>query len=419
MQIIAATRTPFTRMGSSLASLGAAELGRHAASQLLLRTGIDPAELDEVIVGCVCQPAGSANVARVIALKAGVPQSVPAATVHRNCASGMESITTAAERIAAGRGSLYLVGGVDSMSNVPLLYRRSAVEKFTRLSKAKSLMQRLGVFASFRPADFSPVIGLRLGLTDPVSGLNMGETAEVLAREFGISREEQDAFAAASQSKAASSRGFLREEISPVHLDGKVVDADDGIREDSTPEKLAKLRPVFDRTTGTVTAGNSSQITDGAVMLLVASDERAAQLGIEPLGRLSGYAYTGCDPARMGLGPVRAIAEAKRLTGLGLEDADTIEINEAFAAQVLSCLKALRDPEHARRAGLDAPVGEVPEEKLNPHGGAIALGHPVGATGSRLVYTALHQLHETGGKRALASLCIGGGQGVALWLEKN
>lgn len=423
MQILAATRTPFTRMGSGLSSLDAAALGRQAASSLLLRTGVDPGMLDEVIIGCVCQPVESANIARVIALKAGVPQHVPAVTVHRNCASGMESVTTAAERIAAGRGSLFLVGGVDSMSNVPLLYRSSAVGKFTRLSKARSPGAKLGAIASFRPPDFSPVIGLKLGLTDPVSGLNMGETAEILAREFGIDREQQDAFAAASQAKAAASRGFLREEISPVYLDGKVIDADDGIREDITPERLAKLAPVFDRATGTVTAGNASQITDGAAMLLVASDDGAEQLhrqlGIEPLGRLTGYAYTGCDPARMGLGPVLAIARAKQLTGLGPGDADTIEINEAFAAQVLACVKAMRDPQYARQAGLEEPMGDFPDAILNPHGGAIALGHPVGATGSRLVYTALHRLHETGGKRALASLCVGGGQGAALWLEKN
>lgn len=419
MQILAATRTPFTRMGSSLSALSAAELGRHAASSLLTATGVDPALLDEVIIGCVCQPVDAANIARVIALKSGVPMSVPAVTVHRNCASGMESITTAAERIAAGRGGLYLVGGVDSMSNVPFLYRASAVKKFTMLSKARGLGRRLGVFASFRPADFSPVIGLKLGLSDPVSGLNMGQTAEVLAREFGISREEQDAFAAVSQIKAAAGRGFLNEEISPVHLRGKVIDTDDGIREDSSTEKLAKLKPVFNRSTGTVTAGNSSQITDGAAMLLVASDEKAAELGIEPIGRLTGYAYTGCDPKRMGLGPVKAIARANQLTGLSLEDADTIEINEAFAAQVLACCKALADPGYAKAAGLENAIGTIPDEKLNPHGGAIALGHPVGATGSRLVYTALHQLHKTGGKRALTSLCVGGGQGAALWLETN
>lgn len=422
MQILAAIRTPFTRMGGSLSALKAADLGRHAAAALLVRTGVDPAELSEVIIGCVCQPVESVNVARIIALRAGVPEHVPAATVHRNCASGMEAITTAAERIAAGRGGLYLVGGVDSMSNVPLLYRDSAVAKFAGFAKARGFGRKVGVGLSFRPADFAPIIGLKLGLTDPFSGLNMGETAEVLAREYGITRGQQDEFAVASHRKASAGRDFLNEEIAPVHVGGKAITEDDGIREDSTVEKLAKLRPVFNRKTGSVTAGNASQITDGAVFLLVASDEKAVEISsrydIEPLGRLTGYAYTGCAPRSMGIGPVQAIARAQELTGLGLADADTIEINEAFAAQVLASLKALSDPVCCRQAGLEAPMGEVPMDKLNPHGGAIALGHPVGATGARLVFTALHHLQEAGGRRALASLCIGGGQGAALWLER-
>jgi acetyl-CoA acetyltransferase family protein len=419
MQILAAIRTPFTRMGSSLAGLSAAELGRHAVASLLVQTGIDPGELSEVIIGCVCQPVDSANVARVIALKAGVPESVPAVTVNRNCASGMESITQAAEKIAAGRGDLYLVGGVDSMSHVPLLYRESAVKKFAHLSKARSTMQRVSSILKFRPVDFSPEVGLLLGLTDPVSGLSMGQTAEILAREYAISRVEQDEFASASQNKASTSRRFFADEIAPLYLNGMAVLEDDGIRDDSTTEKLSRLRPVFNRTTGTITAGNASQITDGAVALLVASDERANQLGIEPLGRLTGYAYTGCDPRRMGLGPVKAIAEANRRTGLTLDDADTIEINEAFAAQVLACCKAMSEPEFSSTAGLESPLGEISMNRLNPHGGAIALGHPVGGTGARLVLTALHQLKETGGKRALTSLCIGGGQGAALWFERS
>ena len=409
-------------MGSSFASANAADLGRHAASALLLKTGIDPAEISEVIIGCVCQPVDSSNVARIIALRAGLPEYVPAATVNRNCASGMESITTAAERIATGRGDLYLVGGVDSMSNVPLLYRKSAVKKFGKLAAARSMVKKIEGMFRFRPSDFSPVIGLRLGLTDPYSGLNMGQTAEVLAREYTISRRQQDEFAVASQCKAANSRDFFSDEISPYYLGGKVISADDGIREDSSMEKLAKLRPVFNRQTGTVTAGTSSQITDGCAMLLVASDSKAAELcsrySITPLGRLTGYADTGCEPRSMGIGPVQAIARVNQLTGLSLSDADTIEINEAFAAQVLACCKAMADPVYCKKAGLDTPLGEIPMEKLNPHGGSIALGHPVGATGARLVITALHELIISGKKRALTSLCIGGGQGAALWLER-
>lgn len=416
--IIAGVRTPFTRMGTDQANLSASDLGRHAVASLLDRTAIDPAILSEVIMGCVGQPADSANIARVIALRAGIPREVPACTVNRNCASGMESLTTAHQRLCAGMGDCFIVGGAESMSNYPLLFRHSATEHFTELAKARNLKDRLRALAQFRPQDFSPLMGLQLGLSDPVSGLNMGETAEVLVREFDISREEQDQFAADSHRKALDARESVQAEIAAVYAEGEAVTSDNGLREDSTVERLGKLRAIFDPKTGSVTAGNASQITDGAVALLVASEERAQALGIEPLGRLVNYAYTGCDPARMGLGPVQAIAAANRRAGLALADADLIEINEAFAAQVLAVLKAIQVPEYAQKAGLEQPLGEIPLEKLNRRGGSIALGHPVGATGARLVLSALNQLHANGGKRALVSLCIGGGQGTALWLER-
>jgi acetyl-CoA acetyltransferase family protein len=415
LHIIAGIRTPFTRMGSDFDGLGADDLGRHACSALLLRTGIDPGLIDEVIIGCVAQPAEAANVARVIALRSGVPQQVPAVTVHRNCASGMEAITSAHQRMMAGQGELFLVGGAESMSQVPMFYSHTASNKFGALSRAKQFGQKVGAVATLRPADLKPRIGLQLGLTDPYSGLIMGDTAELLAREFHITREQQDAFAAASHRKALAAMERLAEEIAPVHLSGKSVHLDNGIREDSTPEKLAKLRPIFDKQGGTVTAGNSSQITDGAVALLVGSEDAAKRLGIEPLGRLTGYAYAGCDPKRMGLGPVHAISKARQITGFTPDDADLVEINEAFAAQVLAVLAALKDP---AKCGQELQATEIPHEKLNRRGGAIALGHPVGATGARLVLTALDQLRETGGKRALATLCVGGGQGAALWLER-
>ncbi len=400
LHIIAGVRTPFCRAGTDFDALTAADLGRHACAALLLRTGIDPAAIDEVIFGCVAQPADSANLARVIALRSGVPESVPAATVHRNCASGMEAITTAHQRMMSGKGELFLVGGVESMSNIPLFYPHSTNRKFAALAKARDLGAKIAAIAKFRPQDFKPVVGLQLGLTDPFSGLIMGDTAEILAREFHITREQQDAFAATSHRKALAAGSAMKEEIAPVHLPGRAIIADNGVREDSTPEKLAKLRPIFDRQTGTVTAGNSSQLTDGAVALLVGSEKAVARLGIEPLGRLTDYAYAGCDPKRMGLGPVHAIQRC----GRSPDEADIVEINEAFAAQVLAVLASLRD---------------IPEEKINRRGGSIALGHPVGATGARLVLTALHQLRETGGRRALATLCIGGGQGAALWLERS
>jgi acetyl-CoA acetyltransferase family protein len=416
--IIAGVRTPFTRIGTEMAPLSASDLGRYAVAALLDRTAIDPATISEVIFGCVGQPADSANIARVIALRAGIPDHVPAATVNRNCASGIEAITCAHQRLLAGMGDLFVVGGSESMSNYPLIYRHSAVEHFTELAKAKTLKDRLLALSHFRSKDFSPLLALQLGLSDPVSGLNMGETAEVLVRDYDISREAQDRFAARSHERAFAAMEASKAEIYSVYVEGTAVTEDNGMRKDSTFDKLITLRPVFDRNTGSVTAGNASQITDGAVALLVGSEERAKQLGIEPLGRLINYAYTGCDPSHMGLGPVKAIAAANARAQLNLENADLIEINEAFAAQVLAVVKALKEPNYARKAGIDGPLGEIHEAKLNTRGGAIALGHPVGATGARLVLSALNQLKQSKSKRALVSLCIGGGQGAALWLER-
>jgi acetyl-CoA C-acetyltransferase/acetyl-CoA acyltransferase len=411
--IVDGVRTPFCKAGTELASFGADELGRIAVNALLTRTGLDPELVDEVIFGCVAQPADATNVARVIALRSGIPESVPAMTVQRNCASGCEAVTLAQERLLAGRGSIFIVGGTESMSNIPFLFKQRTAEKFSRLSRAKGLGQRLQSMAAFRPSDFLPRIGLMLGLTDPVCGMNMGETAEVLAREFGISRDEQDAFALESHKRAVAAQEKLTEEICPAFLPAKAKAAvkDNGPRENQSTEALAKLKPVFDRRTGTVTAGNASQVTDGAVALLVMSEERAQRLGYHPLGVLTGYAYAGCDPSRMGLGPVNAMSEADARTGLSPVDADLIEINEAFAAQTLAVIKSAKSLPHS--------PGEISLEKLNVNGGAIALGHPVGATGARLVLSSLKELHRRKAKRALVTLCVGGGQGAALWLERN
>jgi acetyl-CoA C-acetyltransferase/acetyl-CoA acyltransferase len=398
--IVDGIRTPFCKWNTSFASLGADELGRIAVSALLTRTGLDPKLIDEVIFGCVCQPVEAANIARVISLRAGIPESVPAMTVHRNCASGFEAVTVAYERMAAGRGSIYVVGGAENMSQVPLLFKQSTAKKYGALGGAKTMLKKLAALGKFRLSDFEPRVALKLGLTDPVSGLNMGETAEILARENGISREMQDEFAVQSNQHAVAAREKLSEEICPVYVNGKAITEDNGPRADTSLAALGKLKPAFDRRYGTVTPGNSSQITDGAVALLVMTEEKAAELGFkQPLGRLAEYAYTGCDPARMGLGPVSAIRKA----GRPVADADLIEINEAFAAQVLAVLKVM---------------GDVPREKLNVNGGSIALGHPVGATGARLVLGALKELQRRQGRRALVSACVGGGQGGALWLER-
>ncbi len=399
--IIDGVRTPFCKAGTDLASLHADELGRIAVDALLTRTGLDPQLVDELIFGCVGQPMDAANIARVIALRAGLPESVPAMTVHRNCASGFEAFTTASERMAAGRGSVFIVGGTESMSNVPMLFQESAARHFAALARSKTAVKKLAALTDFRPADFEPRVGLKMGLTDPVSGLNMGETAELLAREGEITREQQDAFALQSHERALAAEARLAEEICPVFFHDHAIARDNGPRSDQSMSVLGGLRPIFEKY-GSVTAGNSSQITDGAVALLVMTETRAKELGCTPLGALTSYAYTGCDPARMGLGPVSAIAKANQLSGLQIADADLVEINEAFAAQVLAVL--VRTP--------------VPAEKLNVNGGSIALGHPVGATGARLILTSLRELARRQAKRALVALCVGGGQGGAIWLER-
>ncbi|RMF76838.1 MAG: acetyl-CoA C-acyltransferase [Acidobacteria bacterium] len=419
--IVDGVRTPFSKMGTDLARLGAADLARAAISDLMTRSGFDPEAIDEVILGCVGQPVDAMNIARVAALRAGLPERIPAVTVHRNCASGMESITQAYEKACAGRGEVFVVGGTESMSNYPLLYSESAKAKFMRLARARSFGQRLATLLSFRLSDFSPIIGLKEGLTDSACGLNMGQTAELIGREAHVTREEADAFALRSHQRALAARERLAEEICPVFVPPKfdrAVEHDNGPRENQSLEALAKLRPVFERDTGTVTAGNASQVTDGAVALLVMTESRAAREGLAPLGVLTHYAYAGLDPKRMGLGPVYAIDRAEKSGAPGLHEADIVELNEAFAAQVLACQRALASDDFCRRElGRDGAIGAIPDEKLNVNGGAIALGHPVGASGARLVLTALRELRRRGGRRALATLCVGGGQGAALWLE--
>jgi acetyl-CoA acetyltransferase family protein len=423
--IVDGVRTPFAKSGTTLADYDAVELGKAAASLLVARSGIEPAKIEEVIIGCVAQPAHAPNIGRVIALRAGIPDSVPAITVHRNCASGFEAVTQAAEKMLAGRGDVFVVGGVESMSQIPLLFSHEAAKKFVALSRAKNLSQKLQAISSFRASDFKPQPALLLGLGDPVSGFNMGQTAENLSRDFNIAREEQDAFAMRSHQRATAARDRLQEEITPFYLtkakNGKThMDQDNGPRENQSMEALAKLKPVFEPKTGTVTAGNSSQITDGAVALLLMTEKGLRESGLSPLGRLLGYAYAGVDPSRMGLGPVFAINRAEARTGLGIKDAAVIEINEAFAAQVIACQRAAKSTEYcSKHLGRETALGEIPDEILNVNGGGIALGHPIGVTGSRLVLTALKELHRRQADKALISLCVGGGQGGALWLSRN
>jgi acetyl-CoA acetyltransferase family protein len=422
LYIVEGVRTPFCKAGTTLTSCDAIELGRTASAAVLASTGVDPGEIDEVVFGCVGQPIDAANAARVIALRAGVPEHVPAITVHRNCASGFEAITYAAEKIAAGHGDIFLVGGTESMSRYPLLFSDTAARKFSAVAKTKTLGKKIAAALRFRPADFAPRASLLLGLSDPVCGLNMGQTAEQLARDWDISREEQDQFALRSHRRAAAARDRLAEEIWPVYPresdEPAAVTSDNGVREQQSLQALSQLRPVFEKRDGTVTAGNASQITDGAVALLVMSGPALERSGLNPIGRLVAHAYAGCEPARMGLGPVYAIAQVNHRNQLEVDDADVIEINEAFAAQVLACRAAAGSAEFARaHLNRSEALGEFSDEKLNVNGGAIALGHPVGASGARLVLTALKELHRRRGRRALVSACVGGGQGAALWLE--
>jgi acetyl-CoA C-acetyltransferase/acetyl-CoA acyltransferase len=423
LAIVTGFRTPFCKAGGALRGAAAADLATHVFRELLDRTSIDPACIDEVMLGCAGPDAREANVARVAALRAGLPQTTPAVTVMRNCGSGMEAVLQAQSRLRAGEGEVFLVGGTESMSNFPLLMGPQLTTFFARLGKAKTPLQRLRAMAAFRFRSLKPRIAVVEGLTDPVTGLMMGHTAEKVAQRFGIDRAAMDTFALRSHQLAAAAlqQGRLGSEVAalvppPEHK--TAVALDDGIRTEQTLPALARLRPVFDRENGDVTVGNSCQVTDGAVALLCMSTSKAKSLGLEPLAIVRGTATAGLSPETMGLGPVHATPTALQHAGLTLGDMDLVEINEAFAAQVLGCLRAFADDDYCRtELGLDGALGELDLDRVNVNGGAIALGHPIAATGARLLLTLAHELRRRGGRHGLATLCIGGGQGQAVVLE--
>ena len=432
LAVMAGMRTPFAKAFGALASVPADELGRVVLTATLDRAGLKPSEVDEVIFGNVASPPETANVSRVIALKAGVPQDRVAHTVHRNCASGMEAIVSAWQSIREGRAEIVIAGGTESMSNVPLLWDARMRELLVELGRQKSLFGKLRVLTRLRPSMLRPIPALQLGLIDPTCGLNMGQTAELLVKDFGISREEQDQFALLSHQRATATweRCFYKGEVAPVSLASplsggrespgsvKEVTRDTGPRANQTMEALAKLKPLFEPASGSVTAGNSCPITDGACALLLLPPGRASGMGVAPLGFIRDYAVAGCEPRRMGLGPVHATHKLLARHGLKLSDFDLFEINEAFAAQVIACQRAFASDAFAEEHfGRTKALGEIPPDKLNVNGGAIALGHPVGTTGARLVLTLLRALKEKGLHRGLATLCIGGGQGMAMWVE--
>ncbi|MEX2216558.1 MAG: thiolase family protein [Phycisphaeraceae bacterium] len=416
-------RTPFVKAGDALKDVHVCDLAALAMRETLYQQSWPASRLDEVVLGNVVMPADATNPARVAALYAGVPKQVPAITVQRNCASGMEAVAYAASRIESAQARALLAGGAESMSTIPLLFPQEALGAMGRLARAKSLMRKVLAAAKLRPRHFRPMPALQMGLTDPTCGLIMGKTAEILASEFDISRRQQDDYALHSHRKASNAmeEGRLDTQVTTAFVPPKYVPVprDIGPRPDQSHEALAKLKPYFDRRDGTVTVGNACQVTDGAAVLLVMESQLARAEGMNVLGYVRGYATAALDPARMGLGPVYAIDQLLQKTGMRLDQIGLFEINEAFAAQVLACLKALASDDFARsRLGRGSAVGELDPAKLNVNGGAIALGHPVGASGARLVLNLLHEMARRDVEYGIAALCVGGGQGAAMLLQR-
>jgi acetyl-CoA C-acetyltransferase len=423
--VVDGARTPFLKSKNRPGPFAAADLATQAGRALLSRQKFSPEDLDEVILGCAAPSVDEVNIGRVAALRMGCGQKVPGWTVMRNCASGMQALDSGVSNILAGRSSLVLAGGVDALSRAPLLYADRMVLWFSEMASTKTVSQRMALFARLPVKSLlAPVIGIMKGLTDPMVGLLMGQTAENLAHRFGITRAEMDAFSVRSHERVikAQDAGVLAPgggEVEALYdAKGNTYTLDDGVRRDASVQNLAKLRPFFDRKYGNVTPGNSSQITDGAAWLVLASEEALKEHDLEPLGRILDTQWAGLDPAQMGLGPVHAASPILERNGLGLNDVDYWEINEAFAAQVLGCLAAWKDESYCRdELGLDKPLGEINPERLNVDGGAIALGHPVGASGARIVLHLLKTLRKNQAKRGMASICIGGGLGGAMLLE--
>jgi len=419
--IVDGARTPFLKAGEP-GPFSASDLATQAGRQLLARQPFEPTDLDEVVLGCVMPGPDEANIARVTALRLGCGEKVPAFTVQRNCASGLQAIDSAARNIALGLSDLVLAGGTEAMSHAPVLLDNSMVAWLGQWMKARRFTDKFKALTALRPRHFKPIIGLLRGLTDPIVGLSMGQTTENLAYRFGISREQMDAYAMRSHHRLqnATDKKLLQEMEVIYDHKGRFYDHDTGLRRDSSMEKLAKLKPVFDRPFGLVTAGNSAQVTDGAAWLILASEEAVKKYDLPVMGHIVDTQWAGLDPAQMGLGPVHAMTPILQRHKLGLADVDYYEINEAFAGQVLACLKAWEDKDYCKNElGLSQPLGELDQERLNINGGGVSLGHPVGASGARIVLHLLHVLKHKGARRGMASLCIGGGQGGAILVERE
>ena len=437
--IVEGVRTPFAKSGTKLKTVHASQLGQAALKELIARTNLNVDLVDEVIMGNTGSPADAVNIARVVALNAGFPIKTSAVTVHRNCASALESITSGYERIKSGTMDMVVAGGTENMSQMPLLFPAAITGIIERLGSAKTPGAKLSALFAWLKADlaqikemattspmaktkYKPIIALVEGLTDPFVGMNMGMTAEVIAKEFGIGRKEQDEYALRSHQKAIAAKSKLAEELTPFYLPPdykETITEDVGPRENQTIEALAKLKPFFDKTTGTITAGNSCPITDGAAVVLMMAREKAEALGYKPLVRIRGYGFAGLEPERMGMGPAYSTPLALKRAGLSMKEIGLVELNEAFAAQVMACQKAFDSDEFGKKQGLSGKIGELRSDILNVNGGAIALGHPVGATGSRLVLTLMKEMKRRNTEFGLATLCIGGGQGGSIIIENE
>lgn len=419
--VVDGARTPFLKAQKGPGPFAASDLATQAGRALLLRQPFAPADLDEVILGCAAPSPDETNIGRMVALRLGCSKKVPGWTVMRNCASGMQAIDSAIANIQLGRSELVLAGGVDALSRAPLLYSDAMVRWFAGMMSLRTVNQKIRHFLKLRPAALlTPVIGLMKGLTDPVVGLLMGQTAENIAWRFGINRQQMDEFAVCSHQRAlaAHEAGHLAEIVPLVDGNGTVYATDDGVRPDADLHGMAKPRPFFDKKYGNITAANSSQITDGAAWVLLASEAAVEKWGLKPLGKIVDSQWSGLAPEEMGLGPVHASTPILQRHGLNLADIDYWELNEAFAAQVLACQAAWQDEAYCReQLGLPGVMGTLDPARLNVDGGAVSIGHPVGASGARIVLHLLHVLRRNQAKRGIATICIGGGLGGAMLLE--
>jgi acetyl-CoA C-acetyltransferase len=418
--IVDGARTPFLKARTAPNPFSNADLAVAAGQALLMRQPFSPHDIDQVVIGSTIPNPDEPNIGRIVALRLGCGNHVPGMTVMRNCASGMQALDTAAAQIKLGQSDLVLAGGTDAMSQAPLLFNKDMTRWFSYFFAAKTVGEKLKLLTQLRPHFLSPVIAILKGLFDPIAGINMGQTAENVAYEFQITRKAMDEFALQSNQRVAKSQdeGYFPDIVPICDAKGKSYEIDDGVRRDSSMEKLSKLRPFFDKKYGQVTAGNSSQITDGAAMLILASKEAVLRHRLPVLAKIVDCQWAALDPAFMGLGPTHAIAKLLQKQSLSLKDIDYVEINEAFAAQVIGCVRALESDSYCReKLGLSGALGTIDMSRLNVDGGAIALGHPVGASGARLVLHLAHILRRQGAKRGIASLCIGGGQGGAMLIE--